>query len=80
MLISNYQKLTTTTDENDGPQLVNFLQRLTTNELKLKKIFADIDYNGLPTRSLVAEYGAEITVIQRPRKGFYVTDSVDECQ
>jgi hypothetical protein len=35
-------------------------------------------YNSLPTRNRVAQYGAELTIIQRPRKGFYVPDEVTD--
>ena len=35
-------------------------------------------YNGLPTRNIVAQYGAELNIIQRPRKGFYGPNDVTD--
>jgi transposase len=46
--------------------------------LALKKIIADMGDNGLPTRNRVAQYGVELTIIQRPRKGFYVPGEVTD--
>lgn len=35
-------------------------------------------YNGRPTKTLVQQYGTELCIVQRPRKGFYVPGEVTD--
>ena len=37
-------------------------------------------YNGLPTKTMAQQYGCELTIVQRPRKGFYVPNEVTDVK
>lgn len=68
----------TPANENDRPVMIEMLEELRENFTALKKIWADMGYQGKDWRKAAADMGFELEIVKRPRKSFWVPNTVTD--
>jgi transposase len=68
----------TPANENDRPVMIEMLKELKEKFTELKKVWADMGYQGKDWREAAAAIGIDLEIVKRPRKSFWVPDTVTD--
>ncbi len=68
----------TPANENDRPVMLEMLKELKERFTELKKVWADMGYQGKDWREAAAAIGIDLEIVKRPRKSFWVPDTVTD--
>ena len=68
----------TPANENDRPVMLEMLKELKEKFTELKKVWADMGYQGKDWHNAAAAIGIDLEIVKRPRKSFWVPDTVTD--